>query len=150
MGRLAGIDYGTRRIGLAISDPGRRIASPVTTLTASGNPADDADRVIAWAADHEIGGFVVGLPLNMQDGSDSDQTRITRAFAAALADRAARPVDLWDERLSSFQADQFLDLAGVPRSKRKALRDALAAQVILQSCLDSRRAPTKDCGAEET
>lgn len=146
MGRWIGIDYGTRRIGLAISDPGHRIASPTTTLPAAGHPGRDADRVLRWAADQEPGGFVVGLPLNMADGSDSAQTRLTRAFADALGQRGPLPVELWDERLSSFQADQYLDAAGVRPAKRRQLRDALAAQIILQAFLDARRPPDPPAG----
>ncbi|MEW6250702.1 MAG: Holliday junction resolvase RuvX [Planctomycetota bacterium] len=144
MGRWIGLDYGVRRIGVALADFRGIIASPATTLAATGRPADDAAAVLMWAAGHEPGGFVVGLPLNM-DGTDSEQTRLTRAFAAELA-RQARPaptgtptpVELWDERLSSFQADAHLTAANVRKSRRKELRDALAAQVMLQSFLDAR------------
>jgi putative Holliday junction resolvase len=138
MGRFAAIDYGTRRIGLALSDPGARIASPVGTLDATGTPVGDARRVLRWAAENEVADLVVGLPLNMHDGSDSAQTTVTRTFAAALANEGNLPVHLWDERLTSFQADQWLEEAGVPRHKRKALRDAMAALAILQNFLASR------------
>ena len=138
MGRSAGIDYGARRIGVAISDPGERIASPFVTLDSYGTAPGDADHVIQWAAENEVERLVVGLPLNM-DGSDSQQTRFVRHFADELRKRGPLPVELWDERLSSFQADEYLDAALVRRSRRKRLRDALAAQVILQSFLDAKR-----------
>lgn len=169
MGRWVGIDYGARRIGIAISDHAAAIGSPATTLSGTGSLARDAERVLNWARANEAAGLVVGLPLNM-DGSDSEQTTRTRRFAEELrrlaagggprggressADRTVEttapgstakppegtglPVELWDERLSSFQADELMESAGVRRSKRKALRDAFAAQHILQSFLDAR------------
>jgi len=138
MGRIVGVDYGQRRLGLAISDVGRRIASPAATLAASGNLQRDASRVLSWAVEQHAVLVVVGLPLNM-DGTDSDQTRRTRAFADVLRASGSLPVELWDERLSSFQADVYLAEAGVRPSRRRRLRDALAAQVILQSYLDAHR-----------
>jgi putative Holliday junction resolvase len=139
MGRLIGVDYGQRRIGLAVCDPGGRIATPVTTLAATGSPRKDAERILRWAAEHDATGVVVGLPLNM-DGSDSDQTRLTRSLADELRSRGPLPVELWDERLSTFQADELMEAANVPPSRRRGLRDAFAAQVILQSFLDADRA----------
>lgn len=137
MGRLLGIDYGTRRIGVAIADPEGTIATPATTLHATGTASSDAVRILAWAAENQATGIVVGLPLNM-DGTDSPQTRLVRAVCNELRKHGRLPVELWDERLSSFQADEYLDTAGVRRSRRRKLRDALAAQVILQSYLDAR------------
>lgn len=143
MGRWIGIDYGTRRVGIALADPRGRIASPATQLSSAGSPPADAEQVLRWAADHDPGGFVVGLPRNM-DGTDSRQTRITRAFAASLQRQTTLPVELWDERLSSLQANQHLAAAKTRRVRRQDLRDALAAQVILQSFLDARRSPDDD------
>ncbi len=140
MGRWIGIDYGTRRIGLACADRRGKIASPATTLSGTGAHAQDADRVLKWASENEADGLVVGLPLSM-DGTDSQQTKLVRDFAAALTQRCDWPVELWDERLSSFQADQVLDSAEIRPARRRSLRDALAAQVILQSFLDARDQP---------
>lgn len=140
MTRWAGIDYGRKRIGVAVSDYGGRIASPATVLPGSGSAPKDADAVAAWARENEVAAVVVGLPLNM-DGTDSDQTRLTRTFADALREGGRFPVELWDERLSSFQADELLASAGVPRSRRKGQRDALAALVILQAFLDHQVGP---------
>lgn len=139
MGHWIGLDYGTRRIGVATADAGGRIASPTTTLTGSGNASRDAQTILLWATERDVAGIVLGLPLNM-DGSDSQQTRQTRAVADALRRASRVPVELWDERLSTFQADEYLAAADVRPGRRKALRDALAAQVILQSFLDARRA----------
>jgi putative Holliday junction resolvase len=138
MGRIGAIDYGTRRIGLAIADPRGKIASPLGALTASGNAHKDADLILHWATENHVRELVVGLPLSM-DGTDSEQTKLTRAVAAKLREDGTVTVELWDERLSSFQADLLLDSAGVPESRRKKLRDALAAQVVLQSYLDARQ-----------
>ncbi len=151
MPRWIGIDYGTRRIGLALADYSARLASPAATIPAAGDARTDARQLLTWATAHEPGGFVVGLPLNM-DGTDSRQTRLARDFAAALQALTPLPVELWDERLSSFQADQYLAAAGLTpgktkgrarpsarRRRQRALRDAVAAQVILQSFIDARR-----------
>jgi putative Holliday junction resolvase len=143
MERWIGVDYGRRRIGLALADRGGLIASPAGTLAGTGSPSDDAELVLRWAADHEAGGVVVGLPLNM-DGSDSQQTRVARAFAEQLRSRGTWPVELWDERLSSFQADEHLAAAQLRPARRKALRDTLAAQIILQAFLDARRSGRPD------
>jgi putative Holliday junction resolvase len=140
MGRIIAVDYGTRRIGLALADPRGRIASPATTLNASGSAPKDATLLLRWALDNDASTIVLGLPVSM-DGTDSDQTRLTRALADELRKQGSLPVELWDERLSSFQADLFLASAEVPPSRRKKLRDALAAQVVLQSYLDAHQPP---------
>ena len=136
-GCLVGVDYGTKRIGLAVSDHGQSIAQPATTLPGAGNASGDAGQILRWAVDQDAIGLVVGLPLNM-DGSDSAQTTVTKAFAKQLAARGDLPVDLFDERLSTFQADELMHQANVPPAKRRGLRDAFAAQVILQTFLDYR------------
>jgi len=142
MGRLAGIDYGTRRIGLAISDPGRSIASPAGILDSAGDPGADARRVLKWAADHSPDFFVVGLPLNM-DGSEGPQAATTRRFSDALR-AAGAAVEHWDERLSTFQAEEWLRDFGLTKGKRRKILDALAAKAILQSYLEAHRAPAEE------
>lgn len=139
MPRWIGVDYGARRIGIAVSDAGGRIASPATTLDGAGAPPDDAQRVLRWAAEQEAAGIVVGLPLNM-DGSRGPQAERSVEFAAHLRKPGQYQVELWDERLSSFQADEIMDQAAVRGSRRKKLRDTIAAQVILQSFLNARHA----------
>jgi len=136
MPRILGIDYGSRRIGIAISDPDGRIASPHGVVRGSGSVAEDARAVARLAASLEAAEFVVGLPLHM-DGSESDQTALTRAFAAALEKLAAGPVHLHDERLSSRAADELLAGRSLTRKKRRARHDAIAAAVILQGYLDA-------------
>lgn len=145
MARWVGIDYGLKRIGLAISDAGELLASPLETLVAGRTAAMNAALVSEWGTKREAAGFVVGLPLNM-DGSDSEQTRYSRIFSAALESAAGLPVQLWDERLSSFQADRIMDQAQVRPRKRRQLRDALAAACMLQAFLDARRRPPSEPG----
>jgi putative holliday junction resolvase len=135
MTRWIGIDYGTRRIGVAVSDFNGKIASPAAVLHSAG-PALDAQRVLKWANEHEATGIVVGLPVHM-DGRESRQTQITRTFINELQRSAGILVEVADERLSSFQADEALAEMGETRPA-KGRRDALAAQVILQSFLDAR------------
>lgn len=122
---------------MAISDPGATIASPLATLDASGNAQLQIDRIMRAVRDYDVDEWVVGLPLNM-DGSDSRQTKIVRTFAKALESHLGQPVHLWDERLSSQQADEFLAMGELTKKKRKARRDRLAAQIILQTFLDAR------------
>lgn len=143
-GRLVGIDFGSKRIGLAVSDDGQSIAGPGTTVSGSGSDTEAAGRVARWAATQDAVGFIVGLPLNM-DGSDSAQTIVTRAFAERMHRVGKLPVRLFDERLSTFAAEEMMEQAGVPPAKRRELRDAFAAQVILQSFLDHRTRENETC-----
>lgn len=137
MPRYLGIDYGLRRIGLALSDELATLASPLATLPSTGDPADDARNVVDVADREDVDGFVVGLPLNM-DGTEGPQAKLVRTFAAGLeAESPRRTLQLWDERLSSFAADALLDQTELSRDKRKKHRDQIAAQVILQGYLDS-------------
>lgn len=143
IGRWAGIDYGTTRIGLALSDTRARIASPAGTVPGSGSPTRDAEQVARWTADNHAERVVVGLPVHM-DGAEGHQARLTRQFATQLERITGRPVELWDERLSSFEADSVLDSMNASRQQRRKRRDALAAQVILQSFLDAHNPPPPD------
>ena len=140
MPRFLGIDYGTKRIGLAISDPAGIIASPLEVLTHRGAPAVAAQLAIAAGADYDVDAYVVGRPLNM-DGTESEQTRITRGFSRQLAEQSGRPVHEWDERLSSLGADEYLAQGDLTRKRRRARHDAVAAQIILQGFLDAQRLP---------
>lgn len=138
MGRWVGIDYGERRIGVALSDPRGGIATPAATLKATGSTSKDARRISQWAAENEAAGVVVGLPLNM-DGSVGPQAQLAQKLADELRRLTNLPVELWDERLTSFEADEVMRAARLSRAKQKRRRDALAAQAILQSFLDARR-----------
>ncbi|MFP4105003.1 MAG: Holliday junction resolvase RuvX [Phycisphaerae bacterium] len=129
MGSWLGIDHGTKRIGVAVGDTLTGIASPVEIITDS-TELMALERIAALAGEYGVDGVVFGWPLNM-DSTEGDQGKIVREFAKTLVDRTGLDVRLWDERLSSFAADQAL--AGTfTRKKRKARQDAIAASYILQ------------------
>jgi putative pre-16S rRNA nuclease len=133
-GRVLAVDPGSRRVGLALSDESRRLASPLRTLEAE--PAETlAERLAAVA--HEVGAveLVVGLPRNL-DGSSGDAARSARSLADQLKRSTRLPVSLVDERLSSVAAERQLIGQGVRREKRKGLVDQLAATLILESFLE--------------
>ena len=134
-GRLAGIDYGTVRVGIAISDPGRRLASPLDNYNRQSSDADSAffQRLVA---EEDIRGFVVGLPLHMS-GDESQKSIEARAFGKWLHEATGLPIRFHDERFSSAGADAFLAAGGLTAKKRKNRRDMLAAQIILSSFLES-------------
>ncbi len=135
--RTLGLDVGERRIGIAVSDPDGRIAVPMSTHERRGG--DDVGALISLAQREEAERIVVGLPLSL-DGSHSSQTEAAAAFADRLRARSgAVEVVLWDERLSSAEADHHLRAAGKRGKSAKAERDTIAATIILQSFLDSRR-----------
>ena len=138
MPRFLGIDYGTRRIGLAVSDPGATLASPLATIVSRGDVARDGKAVAAVAREYEVDEFVLGLPLNMDD-SEGVQAGLTRVFGDALGVRTGLPIHYCDERLSTFAAEELLRPAELTRKKKKARLDRVAAQVILQDFLDKRR-----------
>lgn len=135
MGNIVGIDYGRKRIGLAVADTESRIATPLTTLAGRNEATRDARIVSDASPAEEAEAFVVGLPMNM-DGTDSEQTRVTRRFASELGRLSGLPVHLQDERLSSYAASELLSEAGVSRQRRKEITDQIAAQQILQAWLD--------------
>ncbi|WP_298967303.1 Holliday junction resolvase RuvX [uncultured Methylobacterium sp.] len=132
--RLLGLDLGTRTIGLALSDAGRRIASPLETIKRV-KFTPDAARLVEIAGRHAIGGLVIGLPLNM-DGSEGPRAQSTRAFVRNLKPILPLPVLLWDERLSTAAVTRTLLEADASRARRGELVDKLAAAYILQGCLD--------------
>ena len=142
--RAAGVDFGERRIGLAMSDASGTLASPVRTIVRSRASVDVVTLVMNALAelcrDEPLARIVIGLPRRL-DGTDNDQTRQVRAFAAALASRSGLPVELQDERLSSREAEERLALRERDWRKRKARLDAAAAAVVLQDWLDARRRP---------
>ena len=140
--RVLGVDVGSRRVGLAISDATRTLARPLTTLTVS-SAADAVARVAETIAtlaaeDDGLSMVVVGMPAHL-DGSASDASLRVRAFIDALATRTALPIATEDERLSSREAESRLALRERDWRKRKAQLDAAAAAVILQDYLDRSR-----------
>jgi putative holliday junction resolvase len=133
-GALIGLDLGTKTIGVAVSDPDRRLATPVETI-ARKRFGDDAARLFALAGERRVVGFVLGLPINM-DGSEGPRAQATRAFARNLAKLTELPIALWDERLSTAAVERALIEADVSRDRRKAVIDQHAAAYILQGALD--------------
>ena len=135
--RLIGIDVGTKTLGLALSDVSRMIASALETIRRTKFKVDVA-RLLDLASEHRIGGFVVGLPLNL-DGSQGPRAQATRAFARNLANLTPLPILLWDERLSTAEAERMLIDADASRRRRAEVIDKLAATIILQGALDRMR-----------
>lgn len=133
-GALIGLDLGTKTIGVATSDPDRKLATTVETV-ARKTFSVDAKRLLALAAERNAVGFVLGLPLNM-DGSEGPRAQSTRAFARNLGKLTELPIALWDERLSTVAVERDLIAADVSRKKRAAVIDQHAAAFILQGALD--------------
>lgn len=133
-GALIGLDLGTKTIGVAASDPDRRLAAGVETVTRT-NFTADARRLIALANERNAVAFVLGLPINM-DGSEGPRAQSTRAFARNLARLTELPIAFWDERLSTAAVERDLINADASRKKRAAVIDQHAAAFILQGALD--------------
>ena len=133
-GVLAGLDVGTKTIGLALCDKGWSFAGPAETIKRT-KFTHDLTLLRSFAERHDIRGLVVGLPLNM-DGSDSPRTQSTRAFARNLAPLHL-PILLWDERWSTQAVERAMIAADVSRAKRSEAVDKLAAAHILQGALDA-------------
>src|SRR5262245_18551093 len=132
--RLMGLDLGTKTLGLALSDVTRTIASGLATLSRTKFSAD-ARQLLELAARHGVGGFVIGLPINL-DGSAGPRAQATRAFARNLSKLTALPILYWDERLSTAEAERTLLEADLSRRRRAQVVDKVAATLILQSALD--------------
>ena len=132
--RLLGLDLGTKTIGVAVSDVGRFIATPVETIARTKFTADAA-RLMALIAQFSVAALVVGLPLNM-DGSEGPRAQSTRAFARNLRAKIAVPIVFWDERLSTAAVTRTLIEQDVSRARRARVVDRMAAAYILQGVLD--------------
>jgi putative Holliday junction resolvase len=140
-GALVGLDLGTKTIGVAVSDPDRRLATGVETIQRKAFKADAA-RLLAIASERKATGFVLGLPINM-DGSEGPRAQSTRAFARNLSKLTELPIGLWDERLSTAAVERELIGMDVSRARRAEVIDEHAAIFILQGALD-RLARLKD------
>jgi putative holliday junction resolvase len=151
--RYLSVDLGTKRIGLAVGDSEGGIVSPLDVLDAQPTPEANARAILKAAAEYDVTGIVIGLPLNM-DGTEGPQAKLSKVLAAAIRKlaSASKPgggtgkltVYLHDERLTSFAADQRLIERDLTRKKKKARQDALAAAILLQSFLECRREPPGD------
>lgn len=131
---VAGLDLGTKTIGLAMSDLGRRFATPRPVLKRVKFGAD-AQALLAFAEREAIGAFIIGLPVNM-DGSNGPRVQATRAFVRNMEALTALPFVYWDERLSTVAAERTLIAMDVSRAKRAERIDSAAAAFILQGALD--------------
>lgn len=135
--RILALDVGQKRIGVALSDPGGLLATPLTALRRRGE-SSDVKAVLGLADEHGVGEIIVGLPLSLSGHRGAQAQRVAQ-FTEALAKLAAVPVRSVDERYSSVEAERLLRESGVQPSRNKAQVDAAAAAVILQSHLDSKR-----------
>lgn len=139
-GRALGVDVGERRIGVALSDPTRTLASPLATLTRRRGKRAPLGELAELAAAHGVAQLVVGLPLDLS-GHETEWTREVRSLGEALSRRTGLPVDFVDERMTSVRAEREIRGSGLPRSRReeKGRVDAAAAALILQTWLDRWR-----------
>lgn len=136
-GRIAAIDFGTVRIGIAICDPDWILASPLEIHSAK-NWEDDHDYFGGLVRAEKIAGFIVGLPIHL-DGGESEKSKECRKFATWLADATNIPVRMFDERFTTADANRRIASAGYSRKKKKDRLDAVAALVLLESFLEACR-----------
>lgn len=134
-GRALGLDYGERRVGVALSDPLGLTAQPLVTLTRK----NLLEEIAALVARHEVNVIVIGLPKHMH-GEEGEKAREARAFGAQVAEKTGRPVEFIDERLTTLAAQRLLSETGMSGAKKRAVVDKLAAALILQTWMDKRRA----------
>jgi putative holliday junction resolvase len=134
-GRLLGVDTGSVRIGLAVSDPQRKIASPLETYRRR-DKTQDARYFRELVQQEEIAALIVGLPVHT-DGREGHKAAEARQYAAWLTEVTGLPVMFWDERFTTVEAESHLWSAGLTHKKRKERRDRVAAQILLQSYLDA-------------
>ncbi|HDL85077.1 MAG TPA: Holliday junction resolvase RuvX [Candidatus Acetothermia bacterium] len=135
--RILGIDYGSKRLGLAMSDEDEILASPLPVHVRT-SLEEDLSFLTRLARRNKVETIVLGLPLNM-NGSQGEMARAVQEFATELRRTCRVPVVLFDERLTTSEAERVLIQADISRKKRKNLRDGLAAVLILQGYLDSQR-----------
>jgi putative Holliday junction resolvase len=144
-GRIAAIDYGTVRLGIAISNPQRTISSPMENYTRRG-AEQDARRMKRLVEEEGVTLLVVGLPVHL-DGRESQKSREARAFGQWLGEVTGIPVEYFDERFTSSQAHELLTEAQMRGKRRKQRLDMLAAQIILSSYLEASCKGQQDPGA---
>lgn len=137
MSRVLALDLGTRRIGVAVSDPTGVLASPLTTVARSGDPAADHRAIAGLVVAEQVSRVVVGLPLNM-DGSRGPAARAAEAEADAMGPILGVPIELVDERLTTVAADKVLIARGRRAPQRRRIVDQTAATLLLQGWLDGR------------
>jgi putative Holliday junction resolvase len=140
-GRVLALDVGGRRIGVAMSDDQGILAAPLTTLKAEPR-GRVLDQIVALVREYAVDEVVIGLPLTMS-GEIGPQAQVVQSFARDLEQSLGRPVQLFDERLTSVVAEQMMLDLGIKPDKRKARIDEVAASIILQDYLDHRRSLDK-------
>ena len=133
--RLLGVDFGSKRVGLSVSDADRKIAFPLTTYARRGRD-QDAAYFRGLVGEEEVGGLVVGLPVHT-DGREGQKAAEARAFGGWLGEVTGLPVVFWDERFTTVEAESALWEAGLTHKQRKQRRDRVAAQMLLQVYLDA-------------
>ncbi len=138
--RLMGLDLGSKTIGLAISDGAFHMSSPLDTIRRR-KFTQDAIQLQAIICERQVGGLILGLPINM-DGTEGPRCQSTRQFAANFIEKYDIPIALWDERLSTAAVERDLIAADVSRAKRAEVIDQMAASFILQGALDYLNKPT--------
>lgn len=148
---MLGIDYGERRIGVALSDPTASIAQPLPTVLRRRGKRPPFTAILDLIGRFDVGAVVVGLPLTLA-GDDSDWTREVRDFAAALGKRSGIRISLLDERMTSVLAERTVRSLGLPRHERerKERIDSTAAMLILQAYLNSRRSADEGDGVDDS
>lgn len=140
MGRILGLDFGEKRIGLAVSDPTALLVVDSWVLERQGEAAD-LDSLAKLGQERQVERIVVGLPRSLEGGL-GPQAQLTLDFVQRLAQATGLPVDTWDERLSTVAAERAMREAGVRRERRRQQRDAVAAALLLQSYLDRSILPS--------
>jgi len=134
-GALLGLDYGTKRVGIAVSTPEQTIASPLEVY-GRWNEEADAAHLSELVADYRVVGLVVGLPVHMS-GDEGEKAKEARLFGRWAGKVTGLPVQFWDERFTTVMANDCLKEAHLSRNQRKARLDKVAAQIMLQSFLDT-------------
>lgn len=145
-GKLLGIDYGTVRVGLAVSTPDQKIASPLEILTRR-NEQLDAKYYRELMTEYRISGLVIGLPIHV-NGTEGQKAREAREYGSWLQQLTGLPVMFWDERYTSVAAEDHLIGVDLTRKQRKKRLDMVAAQILLQAYLDFREAERRDLAAQ--
>ena len=135
--RALGLDVGERRIGVALSDELGLLAGPLTTITV-GRPGRELEELARLARERRVEVVVIGLPVSL-NGQEGPQARRVRAFAARLAPLLDVPIDFWDERFTTAEAERTMIERGMSREKRRARIDAAAAAIMLQGYVDDKR-----------
>ncbi|HSJ25447.1 MAG TPA: Holliday junction resolvase RuvX [Longimicrobiales bacterium] len=150
MGRVLAVDFGERRVGVAVSDPTGTIATPLTVITRRPGKRPPVQAIADLAAEHDVEHIVIGLPLTLE-GEDSQWTMQVREFGARLAQRTGRGVSFADERLTSVMAERAVRSLGLKKQQReqKSRIDAAAAVIILQAFLDTMNKQTGQSPLEE-